>query len=398
MATRRHVLSLLAAAPFAPALVACGGNLPDPIAAWRAPGAGEADPRRFALAHAILAPNPHNRQPWLIELLGENELLFRADLERLLPATDPFDRQIVLGCGAFLELFDLAARANGRRAEITLWPEGEPQPKLDARPVAHVRLIEATLAKDPLFDQIPARRTNRKAYQDRAVPEDVLAAMAEEAARPWAAPNVGGSQDGSSITAPPPSPLQFEWSRTPAQLAALRALAWNGFDRECHTPAPYQESVDLMRIGNAEIAAHRDGLNLDGAAVEIAHALGLLNRRTLADVENRFTRQGIEAWRPLAEAAPAYAWMTTRENTRAAQIAAGRAYARFNLAATARGLAMHPWSQALQEYPEMSDLFAAAERITGAGEGETVQMLVRIGYGETIAPAPRRGLAEHLSA
>ncbi|MFZ4069916.1 MAG: hypothetical protein ACOYJ6_07400, partial [Caulobacterales bacterium] len=64
MPTRRSVLALLGAAPFAAGCEQT--NLPDPIAAWRAPGAGEADPRRYALAHAILAPNPHNMQPWLV--------------------------------------------------------------------------------------------------------------------------------------------------------------------------------------------------------------------------------------------------------------------------------------------------------------------------------------------
>jgi nitroreductase len=394
MPSRRHVLALRTAAPFA---ASCGtGNLPDPVAAWRAPGAGETDLRRFCLAHAILAPNPHNRQPWLIELSGENELVFFADLERLLPATDPFDRQIVLGCGAFLELFDLAARARGQRAEITLWPEGEPQPRLDARPAALVRLVAADTPKDDLFDHILARRTNREAFADRPVSDDTLTAIAEAALRPWQPASVGPTIAGAPVLALPPSPLRVDWTRTPDQLAALRSLAWNGFDTECHTPVAYQESVDLMRIGRAEIAQHRDGLVLDGPMIEFAKAIGLLNRRTLADVNNSFTRDGINAWRPLAEGAPTYAWMTSLANTRAAQIIAGRAYARFNLAATSQGLAMHPWSQTLQEYPEMASLYAEAERLTGAGESETVQMLVRIGYGESVPPAPRRGLSEHL--
>jgi hypothetical protein len=370
--------------------------LQDPIAAWRSPGAGETDPRRHALAHAILAPNPHNRQPWLIDLVGDSEILFFVDLERLLPATDPFDRQITLGCGAFLELFELTARANGRSVEITLWPDGEPQPRLDARPIAHIRLIEATSTRDPLFDQVLARRTNREPFEDREVSEDDLREIAFQAAYPWLPPNIGATPDGSPVPVPPPAPLRFEWSRAGDQLTAFRALAWNGFDRECHTPAAYQESVDLMRIGRAEIAEHRDGLAIEGPMVEFAHAVGLLTRRSLADTNNRFTKQGIEAWRPLAEHAPAYVWLTTLENTRSAQIMAGRAYARLNLAATGRELAMHPWSQTLQEYPEMADLYAEMERLTGAREGETVQMLARVGYAPEVQPAPRRGLAEHL--
>lgn len=393
MTNRRHVLALLASAPVAAAGCA-PANLPDPIAAWRSPGAGEADPRRHALAHAILAPNPHNRQPWLIELIGEDELVFHADLERLLPATDPLDRQITLGCGAFLELFELAARANGHSVEITPWPEGEPQPRLDTRPVAHVRMLADPAPRDPLFDQILLRRTNRRPFTERAVAEDVMNEVANQAGWPWQPPNIGGTPDGSPIPAIPPAPIKFQWALAGEQLAALRALAWNGFDRECRTPAAYQESVDLMRIGRAEIAEHRDGLMLEGPMIEFAHAIGLLNKRTLADIDNPMTKSGIDAWRPLAENAPAYAWLTTRENTRTSQLIAGRAYARFNLAATAHGLSMHPWSQTLQEYPEMAELYAEAERITATREGETVQMLVRAGYGPDIGPTPRRGLED----
>jgi len=62
------------------------------------------DPRKYILSHAILAPNPHNRQPWLVDLGVENEMTLYCDLDRRLPHTDPFDRQITVGLGCFLEL------------------------------------------------------------------------------------------------------------------------------------------------------------------------------------------------------------------------------------------------------------------------------------------------------
>nr|QQZ50530.1 hypothetical protein JKL49_02950 [Phenylobacterium glaciei] len=141
MPTRRGILHWLAAAAPLTAAGCSATSATDPAAAWRAPGLGERDPRRFALAHAILAPNPHNRQPWLVDLVGADEIVFYADTARLLPFTDPPNRQITLGCGAFLELLSQAAAEAGHRAEIALWPEGEPQPTLDARPVARVRLV-----------------------------------------------------------------------------------------------------------------------------------------------------------------------------------------------------------------------------------------------------------------
>ncbi|MFY8140075.1 MAG: hypothetical protein ACOVMO_05095, partial [Caulobacter sp.] len=56
---------VLAATASATACAPTGAN---PRAAWDKPGAGETDVRRKALAFAILAPNPHNMQPWMADL------------------------------------------------------------------------------------------------------------------------------------------------------------------------------------------------------------------------------------------------------------------------------------------------------------------------------------------
>lgn len=380
MLSRRHVLSVLASAPVIAGLGACApSGLPDPVAAWRSPGAGETDARRHALAHAILAPNPHNKQPWLIDLPGTDGIVLTPDLSRMLPVTDPPNRQIVIGCGAFLELLDLAARENGHRAEIALWPEGEPQPVLDSRPIAHVRLVkDATVAKDPLYGQITARRTSREPFDAKRLPAgaDLDAVVAE--AR------------GGGLTA--------EKVADASQVAKLRDLVWRGWRREMSTPAALKESVDVMRIGAREIALHRDGISLDGPMIEVLKALGLLGREALLDPNSEANKQGAAMWKPLAETAPAFLWMRGPDNTRTTQIAVGRAYARANLEATARGLSMHPWSMALQEYPEIADLYAEQQAMLGGTTAAPVQMLARIGYGKAVKPAPRRGLSEHLKA
>lgn len=63
------------------------------VEAWQGPG-NEAEPRRRALAYAITAPNPHNLQPWLVDLQGPGAITLYTDKERVLPETDPFGRQI----------------------------------------------------------------------------------------------------------------------------------------------------------------------------------------------------------------------------------------------------------------------------------------------------------------
>lgn len=376
MLDRRHVLTLLGVAPFAASCAS--GDLSEAIAAWRDPGAGETDPRRHALAHAILAPNPHNMQPWLVDLVGTNELRLFIDPTRLLPVTDPPNRQITLGCGAFLELLDIAARQNGHRAEIKLWPEGEPTPNLDGRAIAHVTLTpDASIAKDPLFPHILARRTNREPFDLARIPS---------------------AGDLSGVAAQNAPILQTAFTNDPAQVAALRDIVFRGWVRELQTRAAIKESVDVMRIGKAEIAKHKDGLAMDFPMVSLLKAMGQLTPEKLTDPNSTANKEGTKIWRELAETAPAFIWIISADNTRTTQIAAGRAYARQNLNAAALGLSMHPWSMALQEYTEMADLYTEQQTMLGATTAAPIQMLARIGYGPKIDPAPRRGLDAHVRA
>jgi hypothetical protein len=95
-------------------------------------------------------------------------------------------------------------------------------------------------------------------------------------------------------------------------------------------------------------------------------------------------------WKTKAMSARAFAWLFTEQNDRYSQLAAGSAYARMSLKAAELDLAIHPWSQALQEYPEMKEFHTQAQ--TELGEGGVVQMLVRVGYARPVVHAPRRGL------
>ena len=96
----------------------------------------------------------------------------------------------------------------------------------------------------------------------------------------------------------------------------------------------------------------------------------------------------------MANSARAFGWIVNRNASRTYQIDAGRAYVRMNLKATELGLAVHPWSQSLQEYAEMRELHQEVHELIG--QRETVQMLYRIGHAEKIGPTPRRGLEAHL--
>src|SRR5688500_16876984 len=113
MIDRRGILRVLGGGAIAAAgvpLAGCTSELPaEALVAWQGPRGGT-DLRRWILSHAILAPHSHNLQSWLVDLREPDVITLRMDLQRLLPETDPFARQMVMSQGTFLELLDLAAR------------------------------------------------------------------------------------------------------------------------------------------------------------------------------------------------------------------------------------------------------------------------------------------------
>jgi hypothetical protein len=371
--------------------VACGGVIlgagatatgcsiampPEAVAPWQGPG-NEPDLRRWILSYAILAPHSHNLQSWLVDLSVPGQMLLRCDLQRLLPQTDPYSRQIMMSQGTFIELLDIAARERGQRTEITLFPEGAfAADKLDARPVALIRLVpDASVAKDPLFAQILRRHTNRAAYDPaRAVSADAWNAMAD---------------------AVRPNTLRFGFAGTdqPQMLAQQRAVAAEAWRIEMVTPRTIMESYKVLRVGPDEVAQHRDGLTLLDPTVVWMSRLGLFDRSKAPGPDDYATTSQIKDFAKKLESTPGFLWMVTEGNDRATQVAAGRAYARVQLAATAQGVVMQPLQQALQEYPEQAVPHAQIRKLLGATEpGQTVQMWARVGHAPAAAPAPRRGI------
>lgn len=382
--SRRRFITLAGGGVVMAALPLAGCSTTYPaaaVAAWNAPE-DNTDIRRWMLAHGLLAPNPHNRQPWIADLKREGEITLICDGERLLPETDPYGRQILIGCGAFIELAVMAAAERGHRVAVQAFPDGEPGAlELPAgRVVARLKIErDAAAAKDLLFAQIRRRHTHKGAYDSaRAVPADAWQALQTAATE-------RGLQAGSVTEA--------------AAMAQVRRITRESFETEIVTPRTYLESARLMRIGPGEIAQMRDGISLMGSMVRVMATVGMFNRFEVPVRGSSNYKQTMDRW-AAHETGSGYYWITSATNTRRIQLDSGRAYVRAHLRATALGIDMHPLSQAVQEFAEVKPQYDALKSLLGiAGTGTTVQMLVRVGYGAAgTGPSPRRDLAQLIRA
>ena len=377
---RRGFLRILGGSALAagtPLLAGCSAEYPaEAVAAWRGPDPA-ADLRRWALGHAIRAPTSHNRQPWLADLREPDSIVLRVDRSRLLPETDPRFRQIVVSQGTFIEALALALPERGLRPDVELFPEGAFEiDRLDDRPVARILWSpESTPRRDGLFDQLLRRHTAKVAYdRGREVAAQTLAALSGEIEDP-------GVRFGGTIE--------------PRRVEDLREICWESAQVELLTPRTVMESLRLTRVGPTEIAAHRDGIAVNGALPRIAAAFGAFDRSSPPEPGSTAYRQMMERFESHSRSAMGFVWLSTAgDGGRSAEVRAGRAFMRMQLKATELGLQVHPMSQAIQEFAEMRPVY---DRLHGlllarpAAE-ETVQMFCRIGYAPAQQHTPRRGV------
>lgn len=362
------------------------GYPPEAVAPWKGPGAQE-ELRRWALGYAVLAPNSHNRQPWLVDLNEPNAITLYVDRTRLLPQTDPWFRQIVVSQGTFLELLVIALRERGIEPTVDLFPGGEFAPRqVDDRPVARLSWNPSGpgAARDPLFAQILRRHTAKVAYDTtRPVVAAHLQALAQV------------------VPADAPAGLRHDHTVEPARLEELRRLCVESARVEVGTARTALESSQLMRVGPSEIAQHRDGISVNGLVPRMAVALGLFDRSQAPQPGSGAFDQVMKRFVEHSGTAMGFTWLSTdtaaaqaQGRTRSAEVWAGRAYVRQQLKATELGLQMHPMSQAPQEFAEMKPYYDQLhQQLVGMpASRRTVQMFCRVGYCADQAHTPRRGV------
>ncbi|MEH6578930.1 MAG: twin-arginine translocation pathway signal protein [Amphritea sp.] len=358
------------------AVVGCSDTAPADDFGWSGPDSTEQDIRMQVLGYAILCPNPHNKQPWIIRLTGPRSFDLYVDPERLLPATDPFYRQIHIGQGTFLETLAIAATGLGHEARIDYFPQGMySNTELLNKPVASIELIERPgLTPDPLFAHLLTRHSNKREYDNRSLTQTETETLhtfhGQDNNHPLTIVNSGEAKH------------HFEQILTDAMQIEV------GDKERDH------ETIAMFRFNENEVKKYRDGFGLSQGGLtgfkKVFVENFILSRESVENDPTEFGEQAVTMTQKAAASTATFAWITTSGNSRLDQVKVGRDYCRINLKTTAMGLAQHPMSQVLQEYQEMLPLQAAFKKTFDINEQDTVQMLFRLGRAEATPHGPRR--------
>lgn len=357
-------------------LISCDSSATVDDYGWKGPEKSIGDIRMQVLAYAILCPNPHNKQPWIVRLTGPTSFSLYVDPERLLPETDPIHRQIHIGQGTFLETLAIAASGLGYKANINYFPEGMyGNSELINKPVAAIELIqEAGINKDPLFDYLLQRHSNKSEYDNYQLTQNELETLRKAHLQ----------QSDYTLT----------FVDSPEGKATLVNTLTTAMQIEVGNRQRDMETIEMFRFNDKEARTFRDGFGvaqtgITGVKKFIAETFFLDRKKVEAD-PTEFGQQAIDITQKVSESTSTFAWLTSSGNTRLDQVKIGRDYCRMNLQTTLMGLAQHPISQVLQEYDDMRELQIEFKRSFDIPETDTVQMLFRIGKAAPVTHSPRR--------
>ncbi|HSQ61533.1 MAG TPA: nitroreductase [Acidobacteriota bacterium] len=316
---------------------------------------------RFLLQYAVLAPSGHNTQPWLFRIVGDHVDVY-ADRTRALPVVDPEDRALTISCGAAIQNLTLALRHFGYREKVDFLPDPKDPDFLARVEIAGVH--RTTDADRRLFRAILGRRTNRLSFESRPLPGDLLAALAEEA-------EIAGAHLVVTQDAPPKD--------------AIATLIAEGDRTQLRDPSFRRELAAWIHP-----ARHRTRDGIPGTALGVSLVLDSIATPALSLVVRTFDigRGRAATDRALAEGSPALTTIWTAGDTPRHWLVAGMALARVLLRAQGAGVSASYLNQPI-EVPTLRPRFRQLIGIAGYP-----QLLLRLGYGPSLDPTPRRAVEE----
>lgn len=309
---------------------------------------------RFLLGYATLAPSGHNTQPWLFEI-SDHSINVIADRRRALPVVDPYDREMVISCGAAIANLEVAAVQFGFSPSVTLSPDPDREDLLACVALARTGAPIATPGAH--FAAIVNRRTTRARFADDVPQPALIDACIAHA-----------DVHGIALT------VIFDEARR----RGFADLVDQGDHGQFDDPAFRRELaswVHSTRMGS------RDGMSGTGFGMpDILAPAARFVMRTF-DIGNSVAAANVKA---IMEGTPALALLSSNEDTQDAWLETGRALGRILLELTAQGFAASYLNQPI-ETPTLRPRLKEQAGVSG-----NPQILIRVGKAESSQPATVR--------
>lgn len=269
------------------------------------------------IAAAIRAPSGDNTQPWrfLVDSTA-GQLSIQLDEIRDPSPMNAGQRMARIAIGAALENVLRMARCNGLEASVV---------ERQGAALATIRIASGDHSRVETEPVLKDRVTNRRLYDGRAVPEQILAALQHET------PELEG--------------VKTYWVVARERLVKLASLIGAADATMFGEPSMRRAFLGNVRFDAPVISEVEEGLSLASLELTAMDRLALRTLRRLPDVIVRFAgimKVFATKARALVESASGLCLIVAHSRDQRADLVVGRAMQRAWLALTAHGLAVQP--------------------------------------------------------
>jgi hypothetical protein len=315
---------------------------------WRAldPSGG----LREIVRAGTLGANSHNTQPWRF-VISEKQITVGPDFSRRCPAVDPDDHHLFASLGCAVENMVQAATGLGFKAEVRV--------ELTNQDRIAVVLDRGPPTSNDLADAITKRQCTRAEYDGKPL----------------------SAEDLSKLTAAGVDGVECLLVTERPRMDAILDYVVQGNTLQMRDQAFMQELIDWIRFNDTMAIEHLDGLSARSSGNPSLPAW--LARRLLPFV---MTEQGEnDKYAKHVRSSAGIAVFSAATNDKSGWIAAGRAYQRFALQATAldiRQAFLNQPTEVVSLRPQIASYLGIRDR--------RPNLIVRFGRGPVLPSSLRR--------